>query len=32
MPDAIKDCQYYVPGENKNEQAFAQYWKKIKGE
>ena len=31
-PDAIKDRQYYVPGENKNEQAFAQYWKKIKGE
>ena len=32
LPDAIKDRQYYVPGENKNEQAFAQYWKKIKGE
>ena len=26
--DAIKDRQYYVPGDNKNEQAFAQYWKK----
>ena len=32
LPDAIKDRQYYVPGDNKNEQAFAQYWKKIKGE
>ena len=32
LPDTIKDRQYYVPGENKNEQAFAQYWKKIKGE
>ena len=28
LPDAIKDRQYYVPGDNKNEQAFAQYWKK----
>lgn len=32
LPDAIKERQYYVPGDNKNEQAFAQYWKKIKGE
>ena len=32
LPDAIKDRRYYVPGDNKNEQAFAQYWKKIKGE
>ena len=32
LPDAIKDKQYYIPGDNKNEQAFAQYWKKIKGE
>ena len=32
LPDAIKNRQYYVPGDNKNEQAFAQYWKKIKGE
>ena len=32
LPDALRDAQYYIPGENKNEQAFAQYWKKIKGE
>lgn len=32
LPDAIKDRRYYDPGDNKNEQAFAQYWKKIKGE
>ena len=32
LPDALRDVQYYTPGENKNEQAFAQYWKKIKGE
>ena len=32
LPDAIKDRRYYEPGDNKNEQAFAQYWKKIKGE
>lgn len=32
LPDAIRDAQYYFPGENKNEQAFAKYWKKIKGE
>ncbi len=28
LPDAIKDRRYYQPGDNKNEQAFAQYWKK----
>ena len=32
LPDAIKDRRYYQPGDNKNEQAFAQYWKKIKGD
>lgn len=32
LPDAIRDAQYYIPGENKNEQAFAEYWRKIKGE
>lgn len=32
LPDAIKDVKYYIPGDNKNEQAFANYWKKIKGE
>lgn len=32
LPDAIRDTVYYVPGENKNEQAFADYWRKIKNE
>lgn len=31
LPDAIKNKRYYVPGENKNEQAFKAYWDKIKG-
>ncbi|MFR7821219.1 replication-associated recombination protein A [Candidatus Pseudoruminococcus sp.] len=31
LPDAIKDAIYYIPAENKNEQAFAEYWRKIKG-
>lgn len=31
LPNAIKDKIYYVPGENKTEQAYAEYWKKIKG-
>ncbi len=30
LPDAIKNAQYYIPGMNKNEQAAAEYWKKIK--
>lgn len=30
LPDAIKDKVYYVPGENKNEQAYSEYWRKIK--
>ena len=30
LPDAIKDTVYYVPGDNKTEQAFAAYWKDIK--
>lgn len=30
LPDAICDKVYYIPGDNKNEQAFAEYWKKIK--
>ena len=30
LPDAIKDTVYYTPGENKTEQAFADYWDKIK--
>ncbi len=32
LPDIIKDARYYVYGNNKNEQAFAEYWKRIKGE
>ncbi len=30
LPDALKDTVYYVPGDNKTEQAFAAYWKEIK--
>lgn len=30
LPDAIKNAKYYVPGNNKNEQAFKAYWDKIK--
>ncbi len=32
LPDALKTAKYYNYGNNKNEQAFAEYWKKIKGE
>lgn len=31
LPDIIKDAQYYHFGDNKNEQAFKQYWDRIKG-
>lgn len=30
LPDEIKDTVYYVPQENKNEQAAKDYWDKIK--
>lgn len=30
LPDGVKDAVYYVPGENKNEQAYKAYWEKIK--
>lgn len=30
LPNAIKDKQYYSPGENKNEQAFKHYWANLK--
>lgn len=30
LPDQLKNTRYYTPGQNKNEQAFAQYWKKIR--
>ncbi len=32
LPDAIRDAVYYEPQDNKNENALAAYWKKIKGE
>ncbi len=32
LPDNIKDRVYYTPGDNKNENAIAQYWKKVKEE
>ena len=32
LPDVLKNKKYYFPGENKNEQAAKEYWKKIKGE
>ena len=31
LPDALKDRVYYHPADNKNEQAAALYWKRIKG-
>ena len=31
LPDAIKNKKYYSFGDNKNEQAAKEYWKKIKG-
>lgn len=30
LPDVLKNKKYYTPGENKNEQAAKEYWKKIK--
>ena len=30
LPDGVKDSVYYVPGENKTEQAYKAYWEKIK--
>jgi putative ATPase len=30
LPDIIKDRVYYIPGDNKNEQAFAAYWDAVK--
>lgn len=31
LPDVIKDKKYYEFGDNKNEQAFKNYWDRIKG-
>ncbi len=30
LPDVLRDREYYVPGNNKNEQAFKEYWKSVK--
>lgn len=30
LPDELKDAQYYVPGQNKSELAFQEYWNRIK--
>ena len=30
LPDDVKDHTYYVPGENKSERAFAEYWNAVK--
>lgn len=30
LPDSIKNAEYYIYGDNKNEQAFKAYWEKIK--
>lgn len=32
LPDALKNASYYQFGDNKTEQGFKEYWKKIKGE
>ena len=30
LPDIVRDKRYYKFGDNKNEQAFKEYWRKIK--
>ena len=32
LPDALKNASYYEFGDNKTEQGFKEYWKRIKGE
>lgn len=32
LPDTLLGAQYYIFGDNKNERAAEEYWKKIKGE
>lgn len=32
LPDKIKNEKFYIPAENKNEQATKEYWDKIKGD
>lgn len=31
LPDTIKDRKYYVPGNNKHEQASKEFWESVKG-
>ena len=31
LPDELRGRRYYVPGDNKTEQAARAYWEKIKG-
>lgn len=31
LPDNIKDKKYYIPGENKIEKSYEEYWKRIRG-
>ena len=31
LPDVLKDAHYYEYGQNKNEQAYREYWNRIKG-
>lgn len=31
LPDKLKNKKYYTPGQNKNEQAYKEYWDKVKG-
>ena len=31
LPDSLRNAVYYVPGDNKNEQAYQAYWDAIKG-
>ena len=31
LPDALKNAHYYNYGENKTEQAYRQYWERVKG-
>ncbi len=32
LPDSLKNTKYYEFGDNKNEQAAKEYWKKVKGD
>ena len=32
LPEQLKSKKYYIPGNNKNEAASAEFWRKIKGE